>query len=233
MSHRSIEEVFREIAPAHSRGIPAVPTLTAGVSSSNGADLGQSLTQAGQEIAQLRQSYQQQQDVIAANTQALQGNTAAQSSHSASSTLGGIASTFLHGITGLVSPVISGIASLFGGGSSAPPPALPVYKAPPSVAIDAILGGQGGGASSPSSLGSGGSVLGSFRNVDLGATIASAPSGGGSQGASTPPAVTSNITVNVNAMDSQSFMDRSSDIASAVREAMLNNHPINSVVADL
>ena len=41
------------------------------------------------------------------------------------------------------------------------------------------------------------------------------------------------ITVNVSAMDSQSFMDRSNDIASAVREAMLNMHPINSVVADL
>jgi hypothetical protein len=34
-------------------------------------------------------------------------------------------------------------------------------------------------------------------------------------------------------MDSQSFMDRSNDIASAVREAMLNMHPINNVVAEL
>jgi hypothetical protein len=41
------------------------------------------------------------------------------------------------------------------------------------------------------------------------------------------------VTVNVSAMDSQSFMDRSNDIASAVREAMLNLHPINDVVANL
>jgi len=41
------------------------------------------------------------------------------------------------------------------------------------------------------------------------------------------------ITVHVNAMDSQSFMDRSTDIANAVREAMLNLHPINDVVASL
>ena len=34
-------------------------------------------------------------------------------------------------------------------------------------------------------------------------------------------------------MDSQSFLDRSNDIASAVRLAMLNLHPINDVVADL
>jgi hypothetical protein len=39
--------------------------------------------------------------------------------------------------------------------------------------------------------------------------------------------------VNVSAMDSRSFMDRSTDIASAVREAMLNNHPINGVISDL
>jgi hypothetical protein len=41
------------------------------------------------------------------------------------------------------------------------------------------------------------------------------------------------VTVHVNAMDSQSFMDRSSDIASAVREAMLNLHPINDVISNL
>ena len=41
------------------------------------------------------------------------------------------------------------------------------------------------------------------------------------------------VTVNVNAMDSQSFMDHSADIANAVREAMLNMHPINGVVASL
>jgi hypothetical protein len=34
-------------------------------------------------------------------------------------------------------------------------------------------------------------------------------------------------------MDSQSFMDRSGDIANSVREAMLNLHPINDVVANL
>lgn len=45
--------------------------------------------------------------------------------------------------------------------------------------------------------------------------------------------VAPHITVNVSAMDSRSFMDHSADIANAVREAMLNLHPINSVIADL
>lgn len=41
------------------------------------------------------------------------------------------------------------------------------------------------------------------------------------------------ITVNVQALDAQSLMDRSSDIAAAVRNAMLNLNPINDVVNDL
>ena len=41
------------------------------------------------------------------------------------------------------------------------------------------------------------------------------------------------ITVNVQAMDARSFMDRSNDIALAVRDAMLNLNSINDVVNDL
>jgi len=41
------------------------------------------------------------------------------------------------------------------------------------------------------------------------------------------------VVVNVSAMDSQSFMDRSADIARAVREAMLNMHPLNDVIDEL
>jgi hypothetical protein len=41
------------------------------------------------------------------------------------------------------------------------------------------------------------------------------------------------ITVNVQALDARSFLDRSSDIAAAVRDAMLNLNSINDVVNDL
>jgi hypothetical protein len=41
------------------------------------------------------------------------------------------------------------------------------------------------------------------------------------------------ITVNVQAMDARSFLDRSNEIAAAVREAMLNLNSINDVVTDL
>jgi hypothetical protein len=65
--------------------------------------------------------------------------------------------------------------------------------------------------------------------ASVSAAAPSAKSGSGSSSASAAP----QVTVNVSAMDSQSFMDRSGDIASAVREAMLNLHPINDVVANL
>jgi hypothetical protein len=41
------------------------------------------------------------------------------------------------------------------------------------------------------------------------------------------------VTVQVQAMDSRSFMDRSDDIARAVRQAMLESHAINDVVQEL
>jgi hypothetical protein len=53
-------------------------------------------------------------------------------------------------------------------------------------------------------------------------------SGGGSLGGGAPQ-----ITFNVQAMDARSFMDRSGDIAAAVRDAMLNLNSINDVVNDL
>jgi len=198
MAHHSIEETFKAVKPKGRKGIPNPPTIGVGVTSNN-SDLATSLSQAGQQIAQLQSAYQQQAALITANTQALQGNTSAQAGHSALSTAGGLASSLLGGGgLGLLSPLISGIASLFGG-SSAPKP-LPIYVPPPPIAINGMLNS---------------------------ATPNAAPAGG-TQAAAAPQ-----VTVNVNAMDSQSFMDHSTDIANAVREAMLNMHPINGVVASL
>jgi hypothetical protein len=47
------------------------------------------------------------------------------------------------------------------------------------------------------------------------------------------PAAAPQITVNVQAMDAQSFLDHSSEIAEAVRGAMLNLSAINDVVNEL
>jgi hypothetical protein len=198
MARHSIEETFKAVKPKGRKGIPNPPTIGVGVSSNN-SDLAASLSQAGQQIAQLQSAYQQQAALITANTQAIQGNTSAQG-HSALSTAGGLALSLLGGGgLGLLSPLISGIASLFGG-SSAPKP-LPFYIPPAPVAISGVLN--------------------------------SAAPNAASNGGATAASPASQVTVNVNAMDSQSFMDHSADIANAVREAMLNMHPINSVVASL
>ncbi|MCC6364698.1 MAG: hypothetical protein IT165_14350 [Bryobacterales bacterium] len=44
--------------------------------------------------------------------------------------------------------------------------------------------------------------------------------------------VTSSVVVNVQAMDSRSFLDHRDDIASAVREALLNSHPLGDYLAE-
>jgi hypothetical protein len=211
MSKRTIEETFQAIKPKGRKGIPNPPTIAVGVTSDSG-ELASSLSQAGQQISQLQSAYQQQASLISANTQAVQGNTSAQGSHSAGSVAGGLASGLFGGALGLLSPLISGIASLFGG-SSGPAP-LPYYTPPPAVAISGSLN-----SATPAPVVSG------STSSNTGTAGTAATSG--------QPAGTQQVTVNVNAMDSQSFMDHSADIASAVREAMLNMHPINDVVSSL
>ncbi len=197
MAHRSIEETFQAIRPRGSGGIPDAPVIGA---ASSGGGLATALSEAGQQIAQLQATYQRQVQEIAANTQAIQGNTSAQAGHSAVTTAGVVASGVLGGALGLLSPLVSGIAHLFGGGSSKPEP-LSIYVPPAPISIEAAL--QSTGQAS------------------------------GNEGSNSNTRVVPQVTVNVSAMDSQSFLDRSTDIANAVREAMLNLHPINDVVANL
>jgi hypothetical protein len=209
--HRNIEEEFRAIAPRGYRGIPSAQPIAVGVTGSGGADSTASMSQASQEISQLESQFKQQANLIQANTQALQESTVAHTGASIGSSLGGVASGLLGGGLGLLSPIVSGIMSLFGAGQKAAPTPLPLYTPPPSVQMSDTLRSATPNPTSASSA------------------SPAAGSGGGGAAASTAP----QITVNVSAMDSQSFMDRSSDIASAVREAMLNLHPINDVVASL
>ena len=41
------------------------------------------------------------------------------------------------------------------------------------------------------------------------------------------------MTIQVNAMDSQSFLDHSDDIAMAVKQAILNSSSLNDVISNL
>jgi len=209
--HRNIEEEFRAIAPEGRRGIPSAQPIAVGVTGSGGADSAASQSQASQEITQLEAQFKQQADLIQANTEALQSSTSAHGG-SVGSTVGSAATSILGDSLGLFSPIVSGLLSLFGvGGSSSMPAALPFYTPPPSVQMSDTL-----------------------RTATPNTASAGAAATAGGRGSTASSASASpQVTVNVSAMDSQSFMDRSSDIANAVRQAMLNLHPINDVVANL
>ena len=213
MAQRSvIEETFRAIAPSRRLRVTATPTLAASFNS-QGGDTNASLSQAGQEIGQLREIWQQQAALIVANTNAIQSNTGAQGSRPTGSAAGHAASSIFGGALGLLSPVAKGILGLFGSGGNSAPAPLPLYWPPPPISIAGVTHAPHADSSASRQA------------------TAAQPAANTSAAPLAAPA--SQITVNINAMDSQSFLDRSNDIASAVRLAMLNLHPINDVVADL
>ncbi len=115
----------------------------------------------------------------------------------------------LLGNTLSLSPIISGLLSLFGGGGKSTAPAVTPFQLPPSVQTQAGLTGGSNGQIVPVDYGQSGQPRG--------------------QGASSSP----QINIQVNAMDSKSFLDHSDEIAQAVREAMLSSHSLNDVIADL
>jgi hypothetical protein len=105
-----------------------------------------------------------------------------------------------------LSPVLTGLLGLFGSGDKSTPPPLPLYSAPQSLQLQsAVRGGVVSGSDSNQS------------GLPRAASSGSQPQ----------------VTLHIQALDTQSIMNRSSDIAQAVRHAMLQSHPINDVVADL
>jgi hypothetical protein len=163
-------------------------------------------------ITQLAEQLQQLQTDSQAATASLE--TSSPGTNGGSTSSGSIGSTLLDVFgAGLgLSPLISGIASLFsGGGDSTTPPPLTKFALPASIQANGGVSESGGQAFA----------------VDnpQGGLPRAAPSGGQANA----PA---QITVQVQAMDSQSFLDHSADIAMAVRQAMLESSVLNDVVRE-
>ena len=139
--------------------------------------------------------------------------------------VGSVASTVLESGFGLA-PLISGLVSLFSGGDTAAPAPLVKYAMPAAADFQ--------GAESQGQVTGWITTRRECRGVTRrrgqarGASGSPNGSAGGAAGGASPQ-----ITVNVQAMDARSFMDRSNDIAPAVRDAMLNLNSINDVVNDL
>ena len=122
---------------------------------------------------------------------------------------GGILSSLTGGF-GLASVGLR-IAGLFGSRKKEPEPLLP-FELPPSIALER--------ANSDNILARLPRVVRGNRNEVRAVaqdSVSAAPQ----------------IVVNVSAMDSQSFLDRSGDIALAVRDAMLHMHPVNDLVGEV
>jgi len=156
-------------------------------------------------------------DTLQNNTAAVQQNAAAKGSggSSTASTVESIASAVFGSGLGLI-PLVSSLVGLFGGGSQAPATLLK-YAAPAAlnVSLADTPGSNNGISSFP------GVVYGQ-NGLPQAAPQNQAPSPSGPQ-----------ISIQVNALDSQSFMDHSYEIAQAVRSAMLNMNSLNDVVSDL
>lgn len=109
-------------------------------------------------------------------------------------------------------PLVSGLLSLFGGGGSDPGLPAPPQKfaLPPSIRLNA-------------GLFQGGQTVGLIDYTDNGAARMIEPRLDAGQ-------PTPTVVVNVQAMDSRSFLDRSDEIADAVKKALLNSHPLGELV---
>jgi hypothetical protein len=191
-----------------SDGIVGASTANAGEASAR-STLDEALSQNTAQLIQVRSSVQGQLDSLAENTRALIENSTTKS-ESVGSKVGNTALSYANSILGgsILGPIISGLTGLFGGGKEAETPApLVKFALPPPVRVD------------------GGLQDSSISAVDYGQNdrVRALPA----------PAAAPQITVNVNAMDSRSFMDHSNEIASAVRRAMLESSALNDVIGEI
>lgn len=169
------------------------------------------------------------------------GSTTSATSESSGGALESVASSIFGGALGLV-PLVGSLFGLFGGDSQSKP-VLQKYEMPSPIDFEAAVTSNG---LTNADYGQ----MGLPRIADAvtlqGASQSPAPQTSGAvAGGSNPAGVTSavngaasssstpQISVNVQAMDAQSFMSYSGEIAKAVRDAMLNLSSLNDVVSDL
>lgn len=174
------------------------------------------ITELTRELDALRRQLGAAEETARKQADILDQNTAAvlQSSNrsAAASTASDVVSSVRSGGGLFNSPLLGLIGWLSNRGGSDSPPELPAFSRPDP--IDANLGFAPSRGAGLDPVGYSGEGL--PRSVVDGA-----------------PASRSNITIQVQTMDSRSFLDNSDQIARAVREAMLNSHAINDVIGEM
>jgi hypothetical protein len=208
----SRSDLLGQLAASTSGGIGAGAggSSVTGLSQTGSSDMTEQLTALTTQITSLTSIQQSQISALQDNTQALAQSTTSKTSGGSSvgSTVASAASSFLGGGLSSLSPLITGLLSLFGGGGQTLAVPAP-FMLPSPAQSNAGLTASAPGQVVPVSYGDTGQPR--------------AQSGGTSQ----------QITVQVNAMDSQSFLDHSDDIANAVKQAILNSSSLNDVISSL
>jgi hypothetical protein len=190
-----------------------ISALLGGSNAGSGTSaLNEQLTTITSQLQELQTINQSQMTSIEANTSAVTANTTTKSAGGGTSTASSVGSTLLDvlGLGSGLSPLISGLVSLFGGGGNNQTTAVSPYIQPLPVNLRA---------------GFSGSTAGGASGVDYGE--------GNQPRQTTATSAQQQITVQVQAMDSQSFLDRSNDIAAAVRKAMLETSTLNDVIREV
>lgn len=183
----------------------ATPAMAA--PNGNGELSSEALTQNTQQLSQLIAALERQVGATADNTRAVADNTSAKSS-GAASTAGNMLMNIFGGALSM-NPIVSGLMSLFGGSGSATATTPTKFALPNSLDLQAVVSGTQG-----------------MTPVSYGENGLPRPA--------TPTATQQQqVTVNIQAMDSRSFLDHSSDIADAIKQALLNSHSLNDVIGEL
>jgi hypothetical protein len=182
-----------------------------GLAQSSTSDMTEQLTSLTTQIGSLTSIQQSQISALQDNTQALTQSSTSKTSSGSSvgSTAASAASSFLGGGLSSLSPLITGLLSLFGG-SGGQTLAVPApFMLPSTLQSNAGLTASAPGQVVPVSYGGTGQPRAQSANASA------------------------QVTVQVNAMDSQSFLDHSDDIANAVKQAILNSNSLNDVISSL
>jgi hypothetical protein len=177
-------------------------------------DLGESVTPIARQLDLIRALAQKQAEAVTENTQAIAQNTVAQTQSGAASVAGDIAKTAVKTLGGGLSlmPLVSAVVGLFTRDKTETPAPLTTYTLPEAVQFTGAAPQRAGEQILAADYGQDGLP----RALPATAPFYAAP-----------------ITVQVQAMDSRSFLDHSDDIAAAVREAILNAHTLSDVVNEL
>jgi hypothetical protein len=175
---------------------------------SGSSEVSDQLASLAAQITGLTSAQQEATSALQDNTQAVTQNTSAKSgSGSTAGTVEGAVSSVWGGGLSSLSPLIGGLLSLFGGGGGQTLATPWPYMLPWPVQSEAGVTASAPGQVTPVSYGSTGQPR----------AASSAPQ----------------VTIQVNALDSQSFLDHSDDIAMAVKQAILNSSSLNDVIAEL